>query len=202
MNSFISIYRLWQRPLDSFVESDSVWFCNARVGEKKLSTFLSSLSKVVGLSAIYTNHSIRATGASILSKSMYGPSQVMAVTGHKSVQSLSVYQRVSDEEKMMMGDSLTENILPPMPALPSSVMPRPSTVARAESTCTSVRAAHEGQNIEFDLELTDINLNELFNDFEGCSGSSISRPMPSKLSTASLFTNCSVTINNFTINQK
>ena len=80
------IYRLWQRPRDSFVESDSVWYCNARVGEKKLSTFLSCLSKAADLSRIYTNHSIRATGASILSKSMYGPSQVMAITGHKSVQ--------------------------------------------------------------------------------------------------------------------
>lgn len=27
--------KLWQRPLESFVDSDSVWFYNARVGEKK-----------------------------------------------------------------------------------------------------------------------------------------------------------------------
>jgi hypothetical protein len=46
---------------------------------------------------------------------MYGPSQVMAVIRHKFVQSLSIYQRVSDEEKMKMGDSLTENSLPAMP---------------------------------------------------------------------------------------
>lgn len=64
--------------------------------DKKLRSFLISLSKATNLSKVYTNHSERATGASILSKCMYGPSQVMAVTGHKSVQRLSVYQRVSD----------------------------------------------------------------------------------------------------------
>ena len=36
----------------------------------------------------------------------------MSVTGHKSVQSLSVYQRVSDEEKIQMGESLGMNIVP------------------------------------------------------------------------------------------
>lgn len=69
-----------------FVESDSVWYCNALVGEKKLSTFLSCLSKAAGFSQIYTNYSIRATGSSILLTSMVGPSQAIAVTRHKSVQ--------------------------------------------------------------------------------------------------------------------
>lgn len=150
--------KLWQRPLESFVDSDSVWFYNARVGEKKLSTFLSRISKAAGLSKIYTNHSIRATGASILSKSMFGPSQVMVVTGHTSVQSLSVYQRVSDDEKMMMGDSLTRNILPSMPALALPDLNKPAILPRPASLACAVRhqnkTLQEIQNV--DLELTDI----------------------------------------------
>lgn len=137
--------------------------------KKKLSTFLSRISKAAGLSEIYTNHSIRATGASILSKSMFGPSQIMAVTGHKSVQSLSVYQRVSDDEKMMMGDSLTRNILPSMPALALPDLNKPAILPRPASLACAVRhqnkTLQEIQNV--DLELTDINMNELFNDFEG-----------------------------------
>lgn len=129
--------------------------------KKKLSTFLSRISKAAGLSKIYTNHSINATGASILSKSMFGPSQVMAVTGHKSVQSLSVYQRVSDDEKMMMGDSLTRNILPSMLALPDlnkpAILPRPASLACAVRHQN--KTLQEIQNV--DLELTDINMNEL-----------------------------------------
>jgi hypothetical protein len=95
----------------------------------------------------------------------------MAVTGHKSVQSLSIYQRVSDKEKIKMADSLTENIFPAIPALQSckkqAVMPGPSTLActvTQESTHTSVRA--EGTymlstcNINLELETLTRNFPE------------------------------------------
>jgi hypothetical protein len=58
---------------------DDTWYCNEPVGEKKLTVFMSELSKSAALSQIYTNHSIRATGATILSKNMHGPAQIMAV---------------------------------------------------------------------------------------------------------------------------
>ncbi|KAH3751743.1 hypothetical protein DPMN_186312 [Dreissena polymorpha] len=37
---------------------------------------------------------------------MYNPAQIMAVTGHKSVQSLNTYQRVSADEKIKMGQTI------------------------------------------------------------------------------------------------
>ena len=86
--------RLWQKPLDSFPVDRDVWYCNMPIGEKKLSVFMSELSKKCNLSQIYTNHSIWATGATVLAKNMYGSAQIMAVTGHRSVQSLTTYQRV------------------------------------------------------------------------------------------------------------
>lgn len=64
---------------------------------------MSDLSRKRDLNQIYTNHSIRATGATMLSKEMYGPSQTMAVTGHKKIQSLTVYPRVDKEEKITIG---------------------------------------------------------------------------------------------------
>lgn len=64
---------------------------------------MSDLSRKRDLNQIYTNHSIRATGATMLSKEMYGPSQTMAVTGHKYIQSLTVYPRVDKEEKITIG---------------------------------------------------------------------------------------------------
>lgn len=67
---------------------------------------MKKLSEGAKRSQIYTNHSIRVTGASILTKSMLNPSQIMAVTGHKSVQSLTVYQRTDTEEIIAMGKSL------------------------------------------------------------------------------------------------
>ncbi|XP_048771872.2 uncharacterized protein LOC125677743 [Ostrea edulis] len=100
--------RLWQRPLSTFSENDDVWYAKVPVGQKVLGAFMSEMSKSCELSQVYTNHSIRATGATVLSKEMFGPAQIMAVTGHKSVQSLSVYQRVDDEEKIQMGKTLSE----------------------------------------------------------------------------------------------
>jgi hypothetical protein len=41
---------------------------------------MTKLSKGAKLSQIYTNHSIRATGATIFTKSMFNPSQIMALT--------------------------------------------------------------------------------------------------------------------------
>lgn len=65
----------------------------------------------------------------MLSKGMYGPSQIMAVTGHTSVQSLTVYQRVDEKEKLRMERSISEAVLPsaskelPLPAPTIMVFP-------------------------------------------------------------------------------
>ena len=50
-------FNLWQRLKDSYVEDDKTWYANVPVGEKKLSAFMSDLSKAAGLSHKCTNHS-------------------------------------------------------------------------------------------------------------------------------------------------
>ena len=104
--------RLWQRPKELFSDDDTVWYCNSRLGEKTLAKFMTKLSEGAKFSQIYTNHSIRATGATILTKSMFNLSQIMAVTGHKSVQSLTVYQRIDIEEKIAMGHAMGKGLTP------------------------------------------------------------------------------------------
>ena len=98
---------LWQRPKEFLNSSDSEWYYNAPVGEKTLNKFMKNLSVKTGLSQVYTNHSCRTTGATILSKCGFNNAQVMSVTGHKSVSSLAQYQRVSSEEKLNMGTALS-----------------------------------------------------------------------------------------------
>lgn len=183
--------RLWQRPKESFLESDAVWFCNVPVGEKKLRSFLSSLSKAINLSKVYTNHSIRATGASILSKCMYGPSQVMSVTGHESVQCLGVYQQVSDAEKIQMGESISENLAPTssLPMLPSTK--RLAIMANSSSSSTVC----ENQIVECDLSGWQID--QLFADFETQSPVEEKRPFR-----PICFSNCTVNIGNINVNTK
>ena len=54
---------------------------------------MKNLSVKMGLSKVYTDHSCRTTGATILSKYGFNNAQVMSVTEHKSVSSLAQYQR-------------------------------------------------------------------------------------------------------------
>ncbi|XP_072048836.1 uncharacterized protein [Amphiura filiformis] len=98
---------LWQRPKDFLTASSTEWYYNSPVGEKTLRDFMKTLSNKAGLSRVYTNHSCRTTGATVLSQSGFQPAQVMAITGHKSVNSLAQYQRVSSGEKLVMGSAMS-----------------------------------------------------------------------------------------------
>ena len=65
-----------------------------------LAKFMGKLSVSCGLSQSYAIHFIRATGATILTECNNFPdAQIMSVTGHKSVSSLAIYQRTSDQKK-------------------------------------------------------------------------------------------------------
>ena len=73
--------RLWQRSKDSFHDDDGVQFCNVPFWKKILTGFMSGLSKKINLSKSYTSHSIRATGATLLSRNQFGAAQIISVTG-------------------------------------------------------------------------------------------------------------------------
>ena len=109
----------------------------------------------------------------------------MSVTGHKSVQSLSVYWRVSDEEKIQMGESLGMNLEPSSAScMTAYTAPNNNTVfADTES------ALYEVQTMELDV------VEQLFLDFnEQESTKSILRPI--------CFNNCTVNIANVNVNMK
>ena len=97
--------------------------------KKTLGNFMTNISKKCRLSQVYTNHSRRVTGATILAKRMYANSQIMAVTGNKSVASLSLYQRVDKEDKIRMGQTLTDNVL----SEPSKILALPQATAKQYS---------------------------------------------------------------------
>ena len=103
---------------------------------------MKQLSAKCGLSCVYTNHSIRVTGTTILSKSQYGSKQIMSVTGHKSVSSLAVYQRVSDAEKLNMGKSLSSALAEastsvPLPSRPRTPSPSNSQVVKVSESAAA-----------------------------------------------------------------
>jgi hypothetical protein len=100
--------RLWQLAKDTFTEEDTCWFQRRPIGRDTLSKILPTPSRKIGLSQIYTNHSTRATGATILGKGFFSDGQARSVTGHKSSSALAtcMYQRVGGKEKEVMGDAI------------------------------------------------------------------------------------------------
>ena len=97
-----------------------------------------------------------------------GSSKVMSVTGHRSVRSLSVYWRVSDEEKIQMGESLGMNLVP------TSATSMTAYTAPSNNTvfADTEPALYEVQTMEHDVA------EQLFSDFnEQENQKSILRPI-------------------------
>lgn len=82
--------RLFLHPRNSFMENDSVWYRNEPLGKNTLQHFMKNLSKFVGLSKEYTNHSIRSTCIALLYYCGF-QSRVKTINRHRNEQSLSSY---------------------------------------------------------------------------------------------------------------
>ena len=79
---------LWQVPMHNInMETDIIWFGKGHVGKNPLSKFMSTSSANCKLSRIYTNHCIQVTGATVLTRMKFSASEIMSLTGHKSVKS-------------------------------------------------------------------------------------------------------------------
>ena len=97
---------LWQIPLNNFSKDQTKpWYKAERLGHNTLEKFMGRLSDRNNLSEDYTNHCIRVTGATNLT--------IMSITGHKSIESLAIYQCVQEDEKLKMGMSLMFNLFKP-----------------------------------------------------------------------------------------
>ena len=102
---------LWQQVKEGNLNDVDIWYKPRKIGPNPLGAFMSRISHAADLSRSYTNHSIRVTGTTCLSRFNFNPKQIMSVTGHRSVNSLAVYQKVSDDEKLNMGIAMSHYLL-------------------------------------------------------------------------------------------
>ena len=127
------------------------------------------------LSQIYTNHSIRATGATILGRNC-SMAHIMAVTGHKSASSVAVYQRVSSKEKQVMGDIIISSVRGEQPSQLSSIKPPHSTSrlqlmpptqnSSSSTSLVQMRAnTHVSSSVTDVVDILDVNYDDLFCDY-------------------------------------
>ena len=147
-----------------------------------MAKFLPRLSTKVGLSRYYTNHSCRATTATVLTQEKYAMPAIQSVTGHKSLSSLAVYQKTSDEQKIEMAETLHKKLRPP--SKPScTVTSQPTPRAEEQAHCSTRGDSTLAETSLEDLDIIFNDANEP-SDFQG-------------QSYAPIFKNC--TIQNVTI---
>ena len=95
---------LFQRPRSS--GKGVVWYDNMVVGENTLGKKMKVISQQAELSAIYTNHSIRATTITTLVRSGFEARHIMSVSGHRNESSIKTHSKTDENTKTNMADSL------------------------------------------------------------------------------------------------
>ena len=101
---------LWQVPLTKVDPMKKFWYGLQHQGKHTLGKFMTDISTHCGLSKKYTNNSIRVTGITILTRMQFSTSEIMSVSGHKSVQSLTNYQCTQPHQKINMGKVLYQSM--------------------------------------------------------------------------------------------
>ena len=176
---------MWQYTLDKIdPQKPNIWYSRKNIGKNPLASFMSEVSRKCNLSQIYTNHSIRVTGCTVLTRCKFSNSEIMAVSGHKSVQSLAIYQKTKQKEKVKMGKVLFQSmtrkeedidvnqkvkeieappqkqaIMPP-PRLQVAEMPSCNMAVRSENATTPIFPHENKENAATALLPFEANFNE------------------------------------------
>ena len=145
---------MWQAPLDKIdPEHPEIWFSKKKhIRKNPLSTFMSDLSRDAKLSRRYTNHSIRSTGITVLTNCRYSNADMMALSGHKSVQSLAVYQKTDETKKIQMGKLLAQCLTPKehmkqiLPPQEKDVLQAPESLLQLTESASTIKENVTNEN--------------------------------------------------------
>ena len=138
---------LWQQPKKEDIRDSDIWFKPLKIGPNPLASFMSRISHAADLSRVYTNHSIRTTAMTFLGRANFTPKQIMSVTGHKSLNSLAVYQKVSENEKIVMGLAMNAYLHDPQRQIMEVQQPKYVPIApRPKEIPSIVRASSNEKN--------------------------------------------------------
>ncbi|XP_041475625.1 uncharacterized protein LOC121424096 [Lytechinus variegatus] len=101
---------LWQRPKARRpAQSASPWYDNVPVGLHTLGNKMSVISKQAQCSKVYTNHCLRATAINKLDNAGFEARHIMAISGHRSENSIKHYSRVGESQKRRMSLTIASN---------------------------------------------------------------------------------------------
>ena len=106
---------LWQKPRQGLINYiNENWYENRIVGKDLLDRFMKiNLGKSIALQGNYTNHSIRATVISTLDGDGFKARHIIALSSHKSEQTIKEYSTKCPElKRKQMFSSLSNAMLP------------------------------------------------------------------------------------------
>lgn len=95
--------------VNNVVKSDSrkPWFKKSPVGVNKLNSLMKNMSEKAGLGPKLKNHSGRKTMIQTLVNSEIPPTDIIQLSGHKNLQSITNYSTVSEKQQMHMSRKLS-----------------------------------------------------------------------------------------------
>ena len=108
---FVSLYREYvrhcptERKTGAFYltplkrPKEDVWYSNTAVGHNTLDKTVKRLCAAAGIQGFKTNHSLRVTNATRLFQSGMDEQLIMCRTGHRSIEGVRTYKRISEELK-------------------------------------------------------------------------------------------------------
>ena len=101
----------FQYPKKNWSYDDEVWYDARPIGVNKLDNMIENISEEAKLLKAYTNHSVRATAITLWSNAGVQNRHIMAISGHRSEQSLAHYNtRPSTSQLQHCSDVLSRNL--------------------------------------------------------------------------------------------
>ena len=92
-------------------DPDAAWYEKALVGKNSLSTMVKDMCGEANIVHVgKTNHSLRATGATTLFQKNVPERIVQKVTGHRSLEALHSYERISVSQNQEVSKILMTNV--------------------------------------------------------------------------------------------
>ena len=142
MRFVFSIY-----PRKNWSVGDNVWYEARPVGVNSPNSMMKNISEAAPLSKTYTNHSIRATAITLWSNASIPNRHIMAISGHRSEQSLAHYNtRPSSSQLRSCSEVLSRSLAPgssesSTTAVCREIQNNSVVVAQEKTTTASSRSA-------------------------------------------------------------
>ena len=168
---FVRLYKLYcskcpeNRPDNATARkrfTDECWYSREPVGHNPLGSTVKRLCEKAGIVGFKTNHSLRVTAATRLFRSGVDEQIIMNVTGHRSIDGVRAYKRMSDEQHeevsnilqvsnkkpRVMSDADTKAVVPWIPQQ-ENVVPIPA-VQQESVPAIPVTPAMQQENVSLE----------------------------------------------------